>query len=161
MPYYDLSQKDKFEKRFGKLWIGSHPTPLQGKYQVLFFDFSRANAGSGTLEENFNRYCCAVLNDFMRTYAGYYSGELQEEFFRTDSAADKLTKIDIEAKKNNYLLYLIIDEYDNFTNVVLNEQGNEVYHDLTHASGFYRDHFKLYKGMFDRIFMTGVSGHAG
>lgn len=155
--YYDLSQKDKFEKRFGKLWIGSHPTPLQGKYQVLFFDFSRANAGSGTLEENFNRYCCAVLNDFMRTYAGYYSGELQEEFFRTDSAADKLTKIDIEAKKNNYLLYLIIDEYDNFTNVVLNEQGNEVYHDLTHASGFYRDHFKLYKGMFDRIFMTGVS----
>lgn len=93
----------------------------------------------------------------MRTYAGYYSGELQEEFFRTDSAADKLTKIDIEAKKNNYLLYLIIDEYDNFTNVVLNEQGNEVYHDLTHASGFYRDHFKLYKGMFDRIFMTGVS----
>lgn len=155
--YYDLSQKDKFEKRFGKLWIGSHPTPLQGKYQVLFFDFSRANAGSGTLEENFNRYCCAVLNDFMRTYAGYYSGELQEEFFRTDSAADKLTKIDIEAKKNNYLLYLIIDEYDNFTNVVLNEQGNEVYQALTHASGFYRDHFKLYKGMFDRIFMTGVS----
>ena len=155
--YYDLSQKDNFEKRFGNLWIGSHPTPLQGKYQVLFFDFSRANAGSRTLEENFNRYCCAVLNDFMRTYAGYYSEELQEEFFHTDSAADKLTKIDIEAKKNNYLLYLIIDEYDNFTNVVLNEQGNEVYQALTHASGFYRDHFKLYKGMFDRIFMTGVS----
>ena len=40
---------------------------------------------------------------------------------------------------------------------MLNEQGNEVYQALTHASGFYRDHFKLYKGMFDRIFMTGVS----
>ena len=62
-----------------------------------------------------------------------------------------------EAKRLNLSIYLFIDEYDNFTNVVLNEQGNEVYHDLTHASGFYRDHFKLYKGMFDRIFMTGVS----
>lgn len=52
---------------------------------------------------------------------------------------------------------LIIDEYDNFTNVVLNEQGNEIYHALTHASGFYREIFKKFKGMFERIFMTGVS----
>ena len=155
--YYDLSQKDKFEKRFGGLWIGSHPTPTRGKYQVLFFDFSRASAGSGTLEDNFNRYCCTVLDGFMRTYADFYSADLREAFFKSDSSADKLSKIDVEAKQNGYLLYLIIDEYDNFTNVVLNEQGNEVYHALTHASGFYRDHFKLYKGMFDRIFMMGVS----
>ena len=32
-----------------------------------------------------------------------------------------------------------------------------LYQALTHASGFYRDAFKNYKGMFDRIFMTGVS----
>ncbi len=54
-------------------------------------------------------------------------------------------------------LYLIIDEYDNFTNVVLNEQGEEVYHALTHASGFYRDIFKKFKTLFNRIFLTGVS----
>lgn len=54
-------------------------------------------------------------------------------------------------------LYLIIDEYDNFTNVALNEQGNEIYHALTHASGFYREIFKKFKGMFERIFMTGVT----
>ena len=41
--------------------------------------------------------------------------------------------------------------------MVLNEQGNEVYHALTHASGFYREIFKKFKGMFERIFMTGVS----
>lgn len=155
--YYDISQKDKFEKRFGNLWVGSHPTPLQGRYQVLFFDFSKAVAGGGTLEENFNRYCCNALDGFMRTYAEFYSRELRDEFFRSDSSADKLAKIDIEAKRHEYPLYLIIDEYDNFTNIVLNEQGERIYHDLTHASGFYRDHFKLYKGMFERIFMTGVS----
>ena len=26
--YYDISQKDRFEERFGNLWIGKHPTPL-------------------------------------------------------------------------------------------------------------------------------------
>ena len=40
---------------------------------------------------------------------------------------------------------------------MFNEQGNEVYHALTHASGFYREVFKMFKGMFERIFMTGVS----
>ncbi len=39
--YYDLSQKDKFQSLFGDLWIGQHPTPLQGKYQMLYLDFSK------------------------------------------------------------------------------------------------------------------------
>lgn len=37
--YYDIAQKEKFDKRFGNLWIGSHPTPMQGQYQVLYLDF--------------------------------------------------------------------------------------------------------------------------
>ncbi len=56
--YYDSSQKEKFQKRFGNLWIGKNPTPLQGKYQVLFLDFSKAGAGMENLEANFNLYCC-------------------------------------------------------------------------------------------------------
>ena len=60
-------------------------------------------------------------------------------------------------KAHGYPLYLIIDEYDNFTNVVLNEHGERVYHAITHADGFYRDVFKKFKGNFERIFMMGVS----
>ncbi|MDD2953052.1 MAG: ATP-binding protein [Parabacteroides sp.] len=155
--YYDISQKDKFEKRFGNLWVGSHPTPSRGKYQVLFLDFSKIGSGIDTLEASFNLYCCRQLDGFMETYIDFYSERTVKSFFDSTVASDKLNMIDIEAKRNGYSLYLIIDEYDNFTNVVLNEQGNEIYHALTHASGFYRDHFKLYKGMFERIFMTGVS----
>ena len=33
--YYDCRTKDKFQDWFGNLWIGSHPTPLQGRYQWL------------------------------------------------------------------------------------------------------------------------------
>lgn len=69
----------------------------------------------------------------------------------------KLNYLNFQTREKNIPFYLIIDEYDNFTNVVLNEQGNEVYHALTHASGFYREVFKKFKGMFERIFMTGVS----
>ena len=61
------------------------------------------------------------------------------------------------SESNQIPLYLFIDEYDNFTNVVLNEHGEEIYHQMTHASGFYREVFKLFKGMFERIFLTGVS----
>ncbi len=64
--YYDIAQKEKFQKRFGNLWIGSRPTPLQGKFQVVYLDFSRASGGSGSLEENFNNYCGMVMDLFAK-----------------------------------------------------------------------------------------------
>ena len=155
--YYDSSQKAKFEKRFGNLWIGHNPTPLQGRYQVLFLDFSKAGAGIENLEANFNLYCCRQLDGFMATYEDAYSERIVENFFASQSAADKLSMIEVEATRQGYPLYLIVDEYDNFTNVVLNEKGNDLYHAITHASGFYREIFKKFKGMFERIFMMGVS----
>ncbi len=155
--YYDISQADKFKQRFDSLWIGSHPTPLQGKFQVLFFDFSKASVGNGTLEENFNSYCSDCLEHFATKYASYYYEGFEESIKELPDAASKLNTISLKAQEYGCRLYLIIDEYDNFTNVVLSDQGEEIYHKLTHASGFYRDAFKLYKGTFERIFMTGVS----
>ena len=48
-------------------------------------------------------------------------------------AGVKLAIIQSEARSKGYPLYLIIDEYDNFTNTVLNEQGEDVYWAITHA----------------------------
>ena len=155
--YYDITRKDEFERLFGNLYIGSHPTRLRGTYQIMSFDFSRAGAGMGSLEENFNAYCSICIDDFADRYAAWYDPDFLAEVKSRIGATDKLNYINLKAKKKEYPLYLIIDEYDNFTNVVLNEQGEDVYHALTHASGFYRDAFKLYKGMFDRILMMGVS----
>ena len=151
--YYDITRKDEFERLFGNLYIGSHPTRLRGTYQIMSFDFSRAGAGMGSLEENFNAYCSICIDDFADRYAAWYDPDFLAEVKSRIGATDKLNYINLKAKKKEYPLYLIIDEYDNFTNVVLNEQGEDVYHALTHASGFYRDAFKLYKGMFDRILM--------
>lgn len=155
--YYDILQKDHFDEYFGHLWIGNHPTNQRNRFQVLHFDFSKANLGRGTLEENFNSYCNLQLKDFLRYYAQFYENEGIERILENDDAAVKLQWIETTAKRLGYPLYLIIDEYDNFTNVILSEHGQKMFHDLTHASGFYREYFKQFKGMFDRIFMMGVS----
>ena len=155
--YYDLSQKDKFQSLFGDLWIGKHPTPLQGTYQMLYLDFSKIGGGIDDLPRNSDAYSTVQLNGFLNRYQEYYSDEFISSFRSAEKGIDKLHILDDEARRLGYRLYLIIDEYDNFTNVVLNERGNEIYKAITHASGFYRDAFKNYKGMFDRIFMTGVS----
>ena len=154
--YYDCSQSDDFQKLFGNLWIGQHPTPLQGKYQVLFLDFSQITGNIDKLEDKFNSYLSINLDAFVRQYAVYYQAE-KEEILAQEDFEEKLELIFKAAKSHKYPLYLIVDEYDNFTNVILNERGEKVYHAITHADGFYRDVFKKFKGNFERIFMMGVS----
>lgn len=155
--YYDCSKKEKFQALFGDLWVGKHPTPLQGKYQILHLDFSYVGGSIEKLEENFNMYLRVKLDGFMRIYQDSYPEDVKEKFFKSDSAAEKLALLQDETATKGIPLYLIIDEYDNFTNTVLNEQGEKVYWAITHADGFYRDVFKKFKGMFERIFITGVS----
>ena len=155
--YYDCSKKEKFQALFGDLWVGKHPTPLQGKYQILHLDFSYVGGSIEKLEENFNMYLRVKLDGFMRVYQEFYLADFKEKFFKSDSATEKLALLQDETATKGIPLYLIIDEYDNFTNTVLNEQGENVYWAITHADGFYRDVFKKFKGMFERIFITGVS----
>ena len=155
--YYDIRTKDKFQQWFGDLWIGKHPTPNQGRYQVLHLDFSQVGGTIEELEEKFNFYLGMRLDGFINAYAEYYSEETIQKVKSTDYAGGKLGLIQQEAQFKGYPLYLIIDEYDNFTNTVLNELGEKVYWAITHAEGFYRDIFKKFKGSFERIFITGVS----
>lgn len=154
--YYDCTQSHRFQSLFGNLWIGQHPTPLQGKYQVLFLDFSQITGNIDKLETKFNSYLSINLDAFVRQYSEYYRAEM-EEILAQEDFEEKMELIFKAAKAHQYHLYLIIDEYDNFTNVILNERGENVYHAITHADGFYRDVFKKFKGNFERIFMMGVS----
>ena len=155
--YYDIAKADCFDTLFDGLWIKEHPTPLKNAFQVIYFDFSLAGAGMERLEYTFNDYCCAELDSFIKQYKDFYDESTFEKVLAERDAASKLRLINSEARRKKYLLYLIIDEYDNFTNVILSEGGKEVFRNLTHASGFYREYFKIFKAMFTRIFMIGVS----
>ena len=155
--YYDKKMADKFDELFGGLKISEKPTENKHRYQVLHFDFSRIGGDISVLEKNFNQYCNSVIDDFIDYYKDDYPQRVIDKVYATDYTTGKLNTINSYASLHRIPLYLIIDEYDNFTNTVLNEEGHAVYHSITHASGFYRDVYKLFKGMFERIFLTGVS----
>ena len=156
--YYDMESQDRFDFLFDGMWIKDNPTELKGKYQVMYFDFSQAVSGVADMENQFYKYCGLKLNSFADTYAKYYG----DDFVATvkslfPDSRSQLIYICEEARMRSIPLYLILDEYDNFTNNVLSQEGQAVYHALTHATGFYRQIFKLYKPNFQRIMMMGVS----
>jgi hypothetical protein len=155
--YYDINEKDNFQELFKGLYVADHPTPEQGEFQVLHLDFSLVGSDLDNLYENFNAYCGQVMDSFIDNYQRYYNPQIVEKVHSEKTAAGKLNIVRLEAKKAQLKLYLIVDEYDNFTNNVLNVKGQQAYHELTHGTGFYRDLFKLFKPMFDRIIMLGVS----
>ena len=155
--YYDINEKDNFQELFKGLYVADHPTPEQGEFQVLHLDFSLVGSDLDNLYENFNTYCGQVMDSFIDNYQRYYNPQIVEKVHSEKTAAGKLNIVRLEAKKSRLKLYLIVDEYDNFTNNVLNVKGQQAYHELTHGTGFYRDIFKLFKPMFDRIIMLGVS----
>ena len=155
--YYDINEKDNFDKLFHGLYVADHPTEYRNKYQVMHLDFSQVGSDVERLQDNFDFYLSISCESFAEKYARFYPGGFVDEVKRIPRGEQKLNYINFTARRSGCNLYLIVDEYDNFTNNVLNIKGHEAYHALTHGTGFYRDVFKLFKGMFDRIIMLGVS----
>ena len=155
--YYDINEKDNFQELFKGMYVVDHPTEYHNKYQVLHLDFSLVGSDVENLKTNFSNYLTSCCETFVRKYASYYPDGIAEEVLRGKTGMDILNRLNLAAHAAGYSLYLIVDEYDNFTNNVLNVKGQQAYHDLTHGTGFYRDVFKLFKPMFHRIIMLGVS----
>jgi len=155
--YYDVNMKSRFDEYFGQLWIGSHPTPYRNRYAVLHLDFSQVTGTIDELKANFDDYCGIKLDGFAQQYEHLFYDGFANDMKQRDWATKKLNFLGDRAKYYNVPLYLIIDEYDNFTNTVLNQHGQDIYTGLTHGEGFYRDIFKLFKPNFERVLMLGVS----
>ena len=155
--YYDIAEKENFDALFGDLDIGREPTEYRNRYQVLVLDFSQVNICEGkTLQERFDNYMKVQLQVFLMKYSADYGEEFEREMPNA-SGMSLFSAIVGFAKHKGFHLYLMLDEYDNFTNAMLRAEGNVDYRTITHGQGFYREWFKSFKGNFDRIFMTGVS----
>lgn len=155
--YYDIARKDDFQRLFGGLDIARNPTPYANSYLILKLDFSKvAASGSETLESAFERHLSACMDRFAVRYASIF-GTGFATALAEQHPASKLETIVTQAGIRDLPLYLVIDEYDNFTNAMIRAGGVGDYRAITHGAGFYRAWFKKFKGSFDRIFMTGVS----
>lgn len=158
--YYDVVYANDFDELFGHLYIGQHPTPKHNCYLIMRFNFSEVSSNVNEVERSFKLHCCSKLRDFVFKYEDLLGKEIWDvldEEIQQDPGAFLSAINSYASRKGNLPIYLLIDEYDNFTNTILNEKGEDVYHAITHADGFYRDVFKKFKGTFTRIFMTGVS----
>ena len=107
--YYDINQKDKFDKIFGELYIGKHPTPDRNKYLVLALNFSSVASSMERLEESFNTYCKIVMTGFAERNAHLLGEEAVEklrELKTGDAFWDHCAKVLI-AKDKRYISSLM------------------------------------------------------
>ncbi len=166
--YYDIGLRDRFDELFGKTDIGRNPTPLRNSFLVLPFDFSTIQVGTlAEIEERFWRNVQGTVGSFAVKYK-----ELAD-WSKIKTAGAPADCIDMvrEVIRENKLppLYVIIDEYDNFTNelVVSNRDmeynaicGHDSVGDATRES-FFKTFFKSFKagladGTVGRTYFTGV-----
>ena len=164
--YYSVDYADRFEELFGELYIGKHATKAHNKYLVLRFNFSEVSSNPDEVEQSFNAYCNAVIIRFIKKYEHLLGKEIWEELGREEELPGlQLGKIARYISDNNCPhIYLLIDEYDNFTNTLLATYGTERYRKTTHGEGFIREFFNVIKAAttgpdaaIDRLFITGVS----
>ena len=155
--YYDINEKDNFPELFKGLYVADHPTENRNKYLMLHLDFSQVQGDMDHIAESLNDYMTLRCNLFALKYKSFYPEEFTTMLQQSRTGDAKLNLIGDLSRMLGLRLYLIVDEYDNFTNDVLNVKGHEAYHELTHGTGIYRELFKKFKPVFDRIIMLGVS----
>jgi len=167
--YFDVFYKDRFEEFFKGTWIYHHPTDEQGSYLVLSLNFSVVEPDPDKIEASFLNHIQDTAVDFIQRYSDYLSANPKRDYYAqkiesSRSATDILSTMLLLCKGARQKLYVIIDEYDNFSNTLLSTVGKAAYQDLTHGPGFFRSFFNaLKKGTsgtgapITRSFITGVS----
>ncbi len=157
--YYEVAEKENFQRLFGDLDIGRNPTKNASRYFVLSLDFSQVNVCLGTTwAKKFEAYMDTTLYNLVSSHREQISPLANvDEILHAPGADAKYSRLCDLAKRLGLGIYVIVDEYDNFTNEIVSTAGKDPYKEITHGTGFYRGWFKKFKGTCDRIFMTGVS----
>ena len=162
--YYNKASQEQFDTLFKDTWIHEHLTEERGKYLVLYLDFSSVKQATDDLQKSFNDYCNIEIWAFINNYKEYFSADIIEMVNKVYAASEKLNILAHGIRAANQKLYIFIDEYDNFTNALLSEEGAELYQKITCQNGFFKDFFRCLKSLtsgmkptLSRLFMTGVS----
>ena len=165
--YYDVRFKGEFQKLFGKTDVGREPTPLASSFLVLSLDFSTIEPGTvAEIEKNFTLRVLSDIDSFAIKNSGL------ADWSPVKSAENPAAALDLVLKviRDNGLppLYVIVDEYDNFTNELIS-CGRDADYDAIcgRADGtgpsdsFFKSFFKslktgLKEGTVGRTYFTGV-----
>ena len=164
--YYDVNYKDRFEELFSGTDIGAKPTDERGRYLVMYFNFSAVSKDVGEVQRSFDEYTSICIDAFANRYRDRLPSGLAEAVtaMGRGDCNGKLSLIMENLRGKNVEIYVLIDEYDNFTNTILAESGQDAYDRLTHGEGFFKQFFTSLKAATSatdspvkRMFITGVS----
>ena len=155
--YYDVAMAERFDELFGGLHVHENPTENRNNYYMLRFNFSGVqNTEMENLEQGFVRKVRESAQAFIKRYG--FDIELRD----ADSAADILGTLlnGFAALNLPNKIYMLIDEYDHFTNSVLSGDG-ENFLVILQRGGFVRSFYEVIKekaelGIVERMFITGV-----
>ena len=164
--YYSIDYADRFKELFGELYIGQHPTKRHNSYMVLRFNFSAISSKLEDVERSFSEYCCMVMKNFILKYEHLMGSDVWK-IVNTDETNPRQMLSALKeyvSRTDCPRIYLLVDEYDNFTNTILSSYGQERYREKTHGEGFIRGFFNNIKdstsnadAAVERLFITGVS----
>ena len=166
--YYDVNLKDRFQELFGETDIGRNPTPLANSFLVLRFNFSTIEVGPlAEIERNFFAVVRRSVEEFAARYAKLADWT---PALAAENPAMMIDRLRSVVQQNGLpSIYVIIDEYDNFTNELVVSNRDAEYdvicgHD--NAGGlprdsFFKAFFKSFKagleeGNVGRTYFTGV-----
>ena len=154
--YYDVNSESLFENLFHDTYVYQHPTDEKNSYYVLKFDFSGISEKKeeNDLRKSFRNCVNTGIDDFIQNYHisyGYNKEEDADDIIR--SFLQYLKGLNLEHK-----VYIIIDEYDNFTNAILEGDAGQ-FKDIVGGivKSFYAN-IKIYvkEGIVGRFFATGI-----
>ena len=157
--YYDIKSKSLFDTLFKNTYVYKHPTEKKNSYYILKLDFSNI--------ETYDKNESALDNEFtdkIRDGITYFN-----DYYKVDFKIDKSLSANMLMRKfilyfNSLMLeeklYIIIDEYDNFTNAILEGEGTK-FKNLVGNEGIVKNFYSTIKeyvglGIVDRVFMTGI-----
>ena len=160
--YYDINQTDKFDRLYGDLYIGKHPTPNHNKYLIIYLNFAVVNADLGNYRSALDAHCRTEFTILCDRYSSLLPSNLKENLMKEDGAVKQLDILYKVANEVGLKIYLFIDEYDHFTNHILSDAARlDEYKGETHGTGYLRTFFDTIKAGTDssieRVFITGVS----
>ena len=153
--YYNVQFKDDFDLLFKDTYIHTHKTKEANSYYMLMFNFSVIDTRE--VERSFLHHIKLEVNSFIKRYN--FDIELDNSPLST---LGNILKYFTENQSKN--LYILIDEYDHFSNRLLLQDKKEYLNLVSQKEAVFKQFFTVLKAgtsgnnaPIKRMFITGVT----
>ena len=158
--FYDLSYKERYEELFSQTAIYEKNLSSKNTYHVIDFDFSGISGNDvSTLVNDFIIAINCGIDDFKERYPDFVFKPKKNET-KTPSGLLKTFLSAYKKFSSKKLLYVMIDEYDNFSNKTLS-RDLDLFKAITGADSFLKAFYEAIKSgtknSIAKTFITGVS----